>query len=662
MESVVFAKGAPLTEAHLPGTLTVLRLEYLARLMPSGLSVENYANVVTFIFSECPNLDWQAMLERCTNVQHIRVTGIDMEGDGALLDKYMAVGGVDVDGNYTDTCGLVGAYRLTKYVEDDIYNAYVSHYPELNVTLPQYSMIYSDDDVADDKNYTNPDNKTGYDYGNDYVPNGHVAKILSTRCGCLGKQVSDGEMTICRLNPEDFNYYGDGTSLNNSTSAKLNGDEGDAFIYEPRYWYKGINDILGAFSNGVSRKYSCYSSNENMPNMPKHKRVTFDELNGLGFVTKGYKVNVGFSVVSDAIISDSSYTLIKVDVEGYKVVRYPTITNIATGSCFSDNDGNVLSSSNVADEEKFIDGMYVLNKIPSQAKFLYFTINNKAFWDDVILSRSDKVEDMEPDWVEHVPCLTGMFESVFYQQSIHSIAVGINAVSLSKEEHELYAAKRNLQLIDYEMHKDVANLFFAKYGRRDSQNQCGRGSDNSKIAGNSAFMGMTDTFNKNGGLNDPFNPNTNEKALHVRCLGYEGWFGYNDEIMVGFANKLDEEQSIHITSYNGEVRKVRKTQNSSIVKFYQKHIHHQKYMDLFLHRRTASGSGSTFYCDGFELIQKEIDYVYRGKDKGDSYGYGPGVSAIGVWNIYNAASRIAFRGVIKEAASVSAYKELEAKY
>ena len=63
-------------------------------------------------------------------------------------------------------------------------------------------------------------------------------------------------MVICQLHDEDSNYYADAEVAASGTPAKLDSTEGDVYIYEPHYWYKGINDYLN------NKKYSCFSSNE----------------------------------------------------------------------------------------------------------------------------------------------------------------------------------------------------------------------------------------------------------------------------------------------------------------------------------------------------------------------------------------------------------------
>ena len=205
---------------------------------------------------------------------------MNLEGDGSDLEAWYdaGLGGIDAQGNIVNNkCKICGYYQLTSYLDDETFAAYVERFDELNIRQPQYTMISCDDTVSDDMNYSNLDNKTGYEYDNEYQQ-WHITKILSKRYGCLGKQAVKGVMTICKLNDKDFNYYADGATTTVSTPAKLDSTEGDAFMYEPDYWYKGINDVLGAFSEGVSKKYSCFSSNEDMPDKPAVDILTLEDI------------------------------------------------------------------------------------------------------------------------------------------------------------------------------------------------------------------------------------------------------------------------------------------------------------------------------------------------------------------------------------------------
>ena len=58
-----------------------------------------------------------------------------------------------------------------------------------------------------------------------------------------------------------------------------------------------------------------------------------------------------------------------------------------------------------------------------------------------------------------------------------------------------YSVQRGMQQIDALMHSRIANLFYARYGRRDSQEQCGGGQHTSnRITGGTAGYGMQDTI------------------------------------------------------------------------------------------------------------------------------------------------------------------------
>lgn len=104
--------------------------------------------------------------------------------------------------------------------------------------------------------------------------------------------------------------------------------------------------------------------------------------------------------------------------------------------------------------------MYIICDVPEGATELNFTIHKYAEFDCVVLSNSDKIEDMEPDWVEHEPCLVAVFEACTIGSKLYSAATGNSSVgSLTQSDFIYYAKQRGLQLIDWEMHKDIANLF-----------------------------------------------------------------------------------------------------------------------------------------------------------------------------------------------------------
>ena len=355
LTGVNFAQGAPLTSVTLPASLQTLELRYLSKLTTGGLTLEGTGNITRLVVDNCPGVDWQTLKARCGNVKYLRVTGIDMEGDGSLLTALMATGGVDENGGNVETCRLAGTYRLTRYKDDEEYVALQRHFPELNIEQPEYTMLESDESVADDANLSNLDNGTGYKYGNDYKPSGHVAAILKNRHRVLAKVTKkattrnvtiagidtvmnnlDGEMTYYPLDDADSNKYADGSA------AKLDGTEGDWMMLEPFFWGKGVNDYL----NG--KNYDCYSfmDKDHMPKVPEAMVLTLADIKKTqGGYTSGKKVMSGRDTITNAFSTDGSYSVCMVGVKGYKRVRFPSVpgTNLV-GSVFVDKSGAVLQS------------------------------------------------------------------------------------------------------------------------------------------------------------------------------------------------------------------------------------------------------------------------------------------------------------------------------
>ena len=125
-------------------------------------------------------------------------------------------------------------------MDDEQADRYRERYPELEIVQPAYSIIESDESAPDDANISNPDNETGYKYGNTYVMNAHVAAILKKRHRVLAKVTKkptsrkvemagqtvdvnnpDGEMTYCPLDDTSSNKYYDGSAAKLDSSCLL---------------------------------------------------------------------------------------------------------------------------------------------------------------------------------------------------------------------------------------------------------------------------------------------------------------------------------------------------------------------------------------------------------------------------------------------------------
>ena len=695
LTGVNFAQGAPLTSVTLPATLQTLELRYLAKLRTSGLTLEGTGNITRFVVDNCPGIDWQTLYARCTNVKYLRVTGIDMEGDGSLLTSLMATGGVDENGGNVDTCRLVGTYRLTTYKADEEYDALQQHFPELNIAQPEYTMLESDESVADDANISNLDNGTGYKYGNDYKPSGHIEAIFKNRHRVLAKVTKkattrnvnianvdtvvnnlDGEMTYCPLADTDSNKYYDGTV------AKLDGTEGDWMMYEPFFWSKGINDFL----NG--KNYSCYSSRDkdHMPTVPNVDVLTLADIKARqGGYTSGKKIMSGKDTIKNSYSTDSAYSVCVVDVSGYRKVRWPSVpgTNLV-GSAFADEQGNVLKSIVVPTlGNRFEAGMYLICDVPEGATALYFSILNTAEFDKVVLSNSEKIEDMEPEWFANDEHLCAVVGSSVVDSKLRSAITGNSTTgSMSWTDFHYYSVQRGMQQIDALMHFRIANLSYAKYGRRNMQEQCGAGQHTYlRTTGGTASRGMQDTigFEEASGINPNVTNTTSDAGVHlyawylekdeygatkvtqvnnICCIGYEDIYGHKYDMMDGvdIPNTSGNVGKWRIWLPDGTTMMIKGMTNSG---YWITSVAHGKLMAI-VPIGAMNGSSTTYYSDIYYFSSGTGRVVYRGCYSASANG---GVSsAVASYDASNAyasiGSRLAFRGKIVMAQSVAAYKAL----
>ena len=695
LTGVNFAQGAPLTSVTLPASLQTLELRYLSKLTTGGLTLEGTSNITRLVVDNCPGIDWQVLKARCGNVKYLRVTGIDMEGDGSLLTSLMQTGGVDENGGNVDTCRLVGTYRLTRYKDDEEYEALQEHFPELNIEQPEYTMLERAETVADDACISNLDNCTGYKYGNDYKSSGHVAAILKNRHRVLAKVTKkattrnvnianidtvmnnlDGEMTYYPLDDADSNKYADGSA------AKLDGTEGDWMMLEPFFWSKGVNDYL----NG--KNYDCYSyrDRDHMPRVPEATVLTLADIKATqGGYTSGKKVMSGRDTITNAFSTDNSYSVCMVSVEGYKRVRFPSVpgSNLV-GSVFVDKSGAVLQSIVVSTlSNKFEAGMYLISDVPEGAVALYFSVLNTAEFDKVVLSNSDKIEDMEPDWVANDEHLCGVVGSSVVGSKLRAcITGGSTTANMTWADFHYYSVQRGMQQIDALMHWRIANLSYAKYGRKNMQEQCGAGSHtNMRTTGGTASRGMQDTvgYEEAKGINPNVTNSLIDNLVHqyawyvekdeygaakvtqvnnICCLGYEDIFGHKYDMMdcVDMPNTSGNAGKWRVWLPDGTTMMIKGTTNSD---WWITAVAHGKYMAV-VPVGSVNGSSSTYYSDKYWISTAAGRVVSRGCYSAYASG---GVSSANANSdasnaCTNVGSRLAFRGKIVRAESVAAYKAI----
>ncbi|MDR0937996.1 MAG: head-tail adaptor protein [Mediterranea sp.] len=669
LSAIRFAEGCPLATFGIPANYQTLTLRSLPRITRAGLTFDNRQNLTGLWVENCPRLDGLALMKELlalsgNSLRYVRITGLALTGDGTDLLRWydLGLGGFDVNGNTTTQCRLAGTYILTKYLDDATYGDLVARFDELDIRQPQYTMLESDDSVADDANMSNLDNSTGYRFGSAYVPSGHVARILAARHRCLGKQAEDGVMTVCRLHDDNSNFYADAASVASASPALLDSTEGDVFVHEPHYWYKGVNDYLNR------KKYYCFSVRDGMPDTPEATIVTLGEIKAAGRFSQGRKMLAGNATVDGSVATDTAYSVCSVDVSGFSRARFPSVLGTAmAGAVFADGTGAVLASVIVPTANHgFNDGMYVVADIPPGATALWFSVLNNAEFDMVVLSNSDRIEDMEPGWVEHAACLVGVFDAHSVGSRIYSAINGAGSVgNLTWTELGNYAAARSMILRDYEAHKDTANLFLAKYGRRDSQGQCGTGNGGSdrivdvEIAG----IGMRDTVVQDGQtcyvVDTGLGP-TYVQTIHTVCMGYVNIFGDKSELLGGVSvpnTPTGDRMKWLVEMPDGTSRK---TLNNDQHQKWVSNVVNQKYMDIIC-AGLANGSATTYYCDYVAVSGSTYRvvrvYGVRNETTGGLFGFESSWDKISSKNVAVGA-RLAFRGQIVEADSVEAFKEL----
>ena len=490
----------------------------------------------------------------------------------------------------------------------------------------------------------------------------------------------DGEMTWFPLHDGNSNYYADAEDTVNCTPAKLDSTEGDLMMYEPGMWSKGINDYLKA------KHYSCYSSNakDKAPARPEADVVTLDDIKAGGGYIQGRKIMTGKATLATSYSNDNSYAVCSVDVSKHRRVRFPTVpgTNLM-GSIFCDAQGNKVSEVIVPTlANKFEPGMYLIVDVPEGAVSLHFTILITAEFDKVILSNSTKIEDMEPDWYyddEHLCAVVGTSEVNGKFRA--AVAGKYTLASMSWTDFHYYSAQRGMQQIDAMMHFRIANLFYAKYGRRDAQEQCGAGSHtNNRTVGGTMKYGMTDTVGYEAAkainpnvtnsmienlvhqyawyIKEEYGAQTVEQMNNICCLGYEDIYGHKYDMMDGvdLPNTSGNAGKWRIWLPDGSTFMIKgHTTNGA----WTTAVAHGLYMAV-VPVGSANGSSSTHYCDIYWISTATGRVVYRGHYSAYANG---GVSYANAYYDASSASayvgsRLAFRGKLVRAQSVAAYKAL----
>lgn len=632
LSSVTFAEGAPLKSFKMPTNYQSLYLKSMQYITKEGLEFENKSSVTSLWVDNCKQLDGYELFKELYalgNLKYVRITGLNLSGNGSDLTKYYEakLGGIDAAGNLkTDKCKLVGTYQLTDYLDDDLYDKYVEYFDELNIKQPAWTCIEFADDEPDPANISNLDNETGYKFDKPYEPSGHIKKILSLRHRVLSKvSKDDDKMYYYPLHDMDSRKYADNTDKDLCADAKLDGTEGDIDMYEPHYWYKGVNDDFGILAgDGKPKKWIFYSTYIEEPKDDSVDRVVIDTnelcknpdntlINSNGqYIIDGNATSFDELIVTNGqkyhfvlkIEVKKGYSKVRIPVEVYNTYGLPADSKIGIGFV---KKGNVLIKAFNIEENipQITDNYYVILDIPEDADYIYTTLalsNKSNLRPPIIFSNSTNPVDWEPEAVEHPETLVNSIPAQLVDDEIKCIVkenYANGSYTWTEQSIIDLCAERKRTPYMAQHNNDIRNLFMAKYGTRDSQSTIGYMTPDSNKVGLSTQYGIRDTYVK---ISDLSNPRIEEEGYedgltvsYINVLGYENMWGYYN--IVGSAGII----IVHSLNTNDAFIKssrfyLRYYYSSS--KYNTKTLHGKYCISYLINRPSvAEGSSSTYYCD-----------------------------------------------------------------
>lgn len=710
---VTLPEGSPLSTLVLPETITQLSLKHLSELTPEGLTLEGTQNVNTFIFTECRHLDWTEILALCPNVQYIRVEGVTGKVHYDFLRQYVGKRGIDESGNQIPFPAITGSVTLYENISDEQMAELRATFRYLDITECQYSLYEIDDTLNSPACIKNLDNNTMAEdaFGSGYIAGGHALKIRNRMKPYFGRlDAYSGKWTGFRVSDENYKKDANGNDYSYSDSSNLGND---LMMLLPHCWYKGVND----FKN--QKKYIIFSDMENMPlssatNTEKHYLSDSETETGMR-VGVGVGIRIAGITVGESMIDDdgvivnagfdtNGFNVYRVNVEGMKQVRCPGVLNGNYGVCFTDNEGIIIGKWSMIVENSDFDFLqgeldYVFINVPDGAKDFYFTVPSAAASDTdergvVIVTDSDEIEAIEPDWVEHKQCLVGVYQGWINMsgnnivdgkiRSITGKAVTAgsgtsttaswtydadgNPTNIPATAHRTMKDFQNLsrirgngyQLIDYEMSKFVALLFYCLTGTLDSQSVCGNGNQG-------LTSGYSDAIGNNNstGSSNTNGPSSLKLTSGVKCLGLESFFGCYSEWM----DYCCANMSSYTLFYKGKMTSGGTTMNGRWSIFDKetgrernvlcpstvtttssggciKRVRHGRFCDLV--PSVINGTSTTRYCDYYY-------YSTNGRVLARSSGNGSASAGVAYASASSASSysntsygsRLAFRGEIE---------------
>jgi hypothetical protein len=246
---------------------------------------------------------------------------------------------------------------------------------------------------------------------------------------------------------------------------------------------------------------------------------------------------------------------------------------------------------------------------------------------------------------KHVPrSLVGAYKAYQTGGKLYSRSGVTPAINTTYASFASYAAARGAgyQLIDFQQHCVIAFMLYAKYGNRNLQAVLG--------VGGATYNPATTT----GTTNQKGNRDTvNETSGYVNGLGIEGVFGGQYEWTQGVSI---QDRVWTITDPDGTVRNVNAHTGDGWIT--SEAAETGPFFDMV--PTAVGGSETTHYSDYYYQTSGGPFCLLRSSYSSSAHG---GVAysnanSVASRSYANIGSRLAFRGVVREAQSVSAFKSL----
>lgn len=552
------AQTAPIETLELPSTMTALTFQNLPKLTypNGGLTIAGYSAVKRLQLSGCAGIDTFTMLQNVINggahLTDISITGLEVNADATILNALMNDGTKGIGSDAESGCdGITGSWILTKLIEDDDLAALQTYFKPQDVGLTvhnaQFTGVVFDDTVNDPKNITNLDNNTT---GSTYAASGHILRIRKGLIPVKGKlNNTSHKWEGVPISETNYRQMPDGTDFDYKDEL---GTGFDVMMRCPHLWYKGVNDFK------AQKKYIFWSSLATEP-ISTARNIVRKKLSACVYDTnktvQTTDAVVGTSTLdTDGVIADTpNYNIYRVDVSGMKQVRWPGLNHSIIGAVFTNAAGVIVGKFNLAVSNTMFDfdestGDYVFCDVPADAKYFIFSSKNTNQNEEVIAVDSSEVEAIEPDWVENKPWLCGVYhasvDALVQMRSISgaNVRTGTGTSTTSSEWsydadgrakntpvgslNYTYKDLQNLamlrgvgyQLIDYEMSKLMAILWYSLNGTRDAQLKCGYGRSAGGSTGSQDTLGNKDTDRATASNGN-------------KILGFENFIGCTWEVM-----------------------------------------------------------------------------------------------------------------------------------